>query len=185
MRVCESLDAEIRSYLEELMESQDLDAVSSQRLLEVEERGRALMTLVHSTIEFAAKAREDMSHAGVASLVNDLCESLHAILLTTVDTLREPDELGLSILTTMTSDRGDMMSEVRTRYVTATDSLDMREKSALMFLTTLFERIVWVVNRMAARSASGVGRTRGFRAHRAPGSRAASRKRSPSGDAAA
>ena len=156
LRVSESLDQEIRHYLEELVESQELDAVSAQRLLEVEERGRALMTLVHSTTEFCDLARADVRDPRVASLVRDLSESLHAILLTTVDTLREPDEIGLSILAAMTSDRGDMMSEVRARFVSASDGLGVREKSALMFLTTLFERIVWVVSRMAARSRAGV-----------------------------
>lgn len=77
-----------------------------------------------------------------------LVEGLDVIVLTAVDACRGAEEFDLELLLNMTADRGDLMERIRTQHFSATGNEDMKHQANLMYLTTLFERLVWMFNQL-------------------------------------
>jgi hypothetical protein len=75
-------------------------------------------------------------------------EGLDAILLTAVDVVEGPDNSDVDTLIQITSDRGGLMEKIRKTYLSNEHQVGPDEKSLLLYVTNLFELIIWLLGRL-------------------------------------
>ncbi|MGF1525430.1 MAG: hypothetical protein ACFCBW_01350 [Candidatus Competibacterales bacterium] len=115
-------------------------------------RGRValIQSLQDSLFELARCAQQCRTTGGEqeAALVTSIVEATHFLLETTVDSHRDPQPDSLAILLQLTSDRSQVMRQAR-RQALALDNVDDPQlREALFNITHIFERIVWLLNRV-------------------------------------
>ena len=101
------------------------------------------------TISDNAKQMATYHSATLQKLVHSVVEGLHAILLTTVDAMESSEELEVDLLISITADRGELTERIRKTYLTSEKELELSDKSTLLYLTNLYERIVWLMRSWA------------------------------------
>ena len=120
-----------------------------QRERATELAGRS--TLLRSLSDAVRELTEVIGRAGpsgeVATLSANMAEALHAILLTAVDAIREPDAMNLDLLGQLTGDRGAVMESIRQGLVRGERILTVDEHHVLFTSTALFERIIRLLRR--------------------------------------
>lgn len=141
--------AETHSFLRDLAE-READRDTSRRVLALERRLALVSSLnetTHGFVETFSALR-----AGPApgdAFVDNLAESLHTLLLSALDAARSGDPAETDLLLRMTADRGDLMERLRRNLLAGPRELDHRQKSHLFYLTSLFERAVWLLRQLA------------------------------------
>lgn len=149
-RAALAVGGELQSFLRELAE-QRTDPATSARLLALEQRQSLVASLgetVHGFVETFARLRAP--DAPPAPLLDALLESLDTLVLTSLDALRSGDADDVVMLLSLTSDRGDLMERLRRQLLSGADpALDHGRKSDLFYLTSLFERTVWLLRQLA------------------------------------
>lgn len=142
---------EVQAFLRDLVELQS-DRETSTRLLVLEQRQTALAslndTIFRFTETFAETAATDSATVQPPVLAN-LAESLNTLLLTAADTLRSDDPADREMLLRLTADRSHLMERLRRGLIGDALPLDHRRKTALFYLTTLFERAIWLLRQLA------------------------------------
>jgi phosphate:Na+ symporter len=141
--------AEIRGLEEELAQA-TLDTTAAERLLRiqrVQEIATGLQEILFSFAEAAATIDPASSEAA-AGLRHNLVESLDTIVQTAVAVFAERDELEIQLLQGMTADRGDLMERIRAIHLAGGEGMPIESRSSLLYLTTLFERIVWMLGQL-------------------------------------
>ncbi len=145
-----AVGTEIQGWLRELVEQRP-DRDASARLLALEQRQTLVTSLtdtVHGFVETFSRLRAPS--APPAPLLESLLESLDLLLLTTLDAARASDPGDLATLLAMTADRGEVMERLRRELLAASGpALEHGRKSDLFYLTSLFERIVWLLRQLA------------------------------------
>jgi phosphate:Na+ symporter len=149
-----SLHREVEGLLVELVDL-ELDRETSRQLLRVEQGERIIHELADAVAEFARSIPRDLRHPVSVELVSDLTEGLHAVVTMAAEARDARDEVMLRTLQAMTAERGDLQERIRSRFLSATDQVGLREKSVLYHLTTVYERSVWMVNRLVAQESEG------------------------------
>lgn len=140
--------AETHAFLRELAE-REIDGDTSRRVLALERRLALVVSLndsVHGFTETLATLRAEPGEGG--PFADNLAESLHTLLLTAVDAVRSSDPGEVDMLVRMTADRGDLMERLR-RNLSGPGDSGHRRKSHLFYLTSLFERAVWLLRQLA------------------------------------
>ena len=84
------------------------------------------------------------------SLGQNLSEGLAALLMAAYEAVRDGDADDLALLQQMAADRDSLVDQMRRRVVSADKSLSAQDQQALYTITSLFERIVWMLRRFAA-----------------------------------
>jgi phosphate:Na+ symporter len=84
------------------------------------------------------------------SLAENLSEGLAALLMVAYEAVRDGDPDGLALLQKMAGDRDSLVDQMRRRVVSTDKSLSAQDQQALYTITSLFERIVWMLRRFAA-----------------------------------
>ena len=141
--------AEIRGLEEELTQA-TLYTTAAERLLRiqrVQEIATGLQDILFSFAEAAATIDPASSEAA-AGLRHNLVESLDTIVQTAVAVFAERDELEIQLLQGMTADRGDLMERIRAIHLAGGEGMPIESRSSLLYLTTLFERIVWMLGQL-------------------------------------
>lgn len=148
--------AEVQAYLRELVE-QAPDRDTSARLLALEQRLGLVSSLTDTVHDFTITfARIAATNTPSATRPDALLESLDTLLLTAIDTLRSDDDADRELLLGMTADRGDMMERLRRQLLAdASADEDHTRKSDQFYLTSLFERAVWLLRQLASTSEAG------------------------------
>jgi phosphate:Na+ symporter len=138
---------ESRDLASELAAGQ-LEPAVSRKLLQVQQQERLITSLHENLHEFAKLALTARQIARASQLRHNLVEGLDVIVLTAVDACRGGEEFDVELLLNMTADRGDLMERIRSLHFSATDNKDMQHQANLLYLTTLFERLVWMFNQL-------------------------------------
>lgn len=144
-RAGSELGAVINGFLGELIDG-DLSGESAARLLVLDRRQDHLQALLDTTGEIAALSAAARLSDQPAALVDRLKESLSLIFLSAQDAWSSRDATDIDLLLKVTADRGDLMERLR-RSMTG-GVLDNAEASTLFYLTSLFERAVWLVRQI-------------------------------------
>ncbi len=157
-----TVGAEVHTFLRELVERQP-DHAASARLLALEQRQTHLAALndaIHhfvTTFEQLRPAQAPTQPPAAAAtnptppdrFLHNLVESLNTLLLTALDTLRSGDPADRATLVALTADRGDLMERLRRSVTAGEQPLDHHQKANLFYLTSLFERAVWLMRQLA------------------------------------
>jgi len=81
------------------------------------------------------------------SLRHNLVEGLCTVLMVLEDAVQESATTEHRLLLTLTSDRSSIMKNLRENLIKADNGLDIESQSKLLPATSLFERLIWLINR--------------------------------------
>ena len=124
-----------------------VDEQTSERLGNVHGREELLVLVEDSLCQLAASAEAIGSDGKLTTLVENFAEALDFLLMFAGDAARTLDRDRAQLVFDLSSDRGDMMGSIRNLYLAPDQALSPEEKAQLLRLTTLFERVVWIMQR--------------------------------------
>jgi len=75
-------------------------------------------------------------------------EGLDAILQTAMDAIESSDPQDIEILLAITADKGNVIKKIHGTYLSAQSTLELQDKSVLLNISNLFERIVWTLHKL-------------------------------------
>ncbi len=139
---------EVQACLGELAD-QSLDPTTSARLLNMQNRHSLVRSTEENTFRIVSTLETHAFGDSAAPLVNGIVEGLDALLLITLDAMESGDAMDRELLLGATDDRGDNMERIRKTYLSSESALDLNAKTTLLYITGLFERTVWMLNRLA------------------------------------
>ncbi len=142
------LGREIRAYMADLL-NQGLLPELAERLLHLERRQNILDALVDNVGRMSLEAATLRDHPALAELRLTLVESLDGVFLVALDTFNSLQSTDIEILLAMTSDRGDMMRAARSSLLAGGTELAPEQRNSLYQFTSLFERLIWLLNQLA------------------------------------
>ncbi len=149
------IGGEIRGLASELSEER-LDGVLVDRLLQLQQRQDLVASLHESVCGFAAAASQPAPGEVAGRLRHNLVEGLDLIVGSLVEAKRSGDPMDAELLVGMTSDRGEMMERIRAVDLGGDRGVGVEVRANLLYMTTLFERSVWIAHRLARPLAGGV-----------------------------
>ncbi|MBI3927675.1 MAG: Na/Pi cotransporter family protein [Armatimonadetes bacterium] len=139
--------AEVDEFLTSLV-NRDTTPATSLRLLNTVNRHTIIKSIENNLSSLVGTVRAADYSPALQILVGNFIEGLDAILLSTNDAFESQEPEDIDLLIEITADRGQLMERLRSTYLSAEASFDLRDKSALFYITTLFERTVWLLNRL-------------------------------------
>jgi phosphate:Na+ symporter len=143
-----AIAVEVEAFIRELAE-REVDHETSRRLLVIERRLVLIGSLndtVRDFVDTFTRLHEGSPLEG--SFVDNLAESLNTLILSAADAVRANDPGEVSLLLGMTLDRGEITERLRRNFLAGSPPLDHLRKSHLLYLTSLFERSVWLLRQL-------------------------------------
>jgi phosphate:Na+ symporter len=143
-----AVSGEVQTFLHDIAERQP-DHAASERLLALERRQTLVLALDETVFSFVTTLGQwRVGGTPVSALVDSLVESLTTLVHAALDALRSDDPEDAANLAGMTADRGALMEQVRRSFVGGPQPIDHQQKTALFYLTSLFERAVWLLRQL-------------------------------------
>ncbi len=144
-----TLDEAIGRFLTDLS-----DAGASREVLVAianrQARNGFLQSLHEAMHELGGVLAKPFELPALRSLAENLSEGLAALLMVAYEAVRDGDADDLALLQKMAADRDSLVDQMRRRVVSADKSVSAQDQQALYAITSLFERIVWMLRRFAA-----------------------------------
>ena len=142
-----SVSTEVQSFLNEL-HAKDLPRDSSDRFLNLLNRQNLIDSIEDNVYQMAGSVYRLNRSDNLKEQILNFVEGLDAILLTAVDAVKGLDKSDVETLIQITSDRSGLMEKIRETYLSGEHQLGPEEKSLLLYITNLFELIVWLLRRL-------------------------------------
>jgi DNA-binding ferritin-like protein len=139
---------EIQNFLTDLVEERT-SPHSSERLLAIQNKQSIIVSIEENLYNLVRTLDQSPCNPAARSLVQNLIEGLDTILLTAIDAMDNADDSTAELLKNITQDRGSTMERIRNTYLSGESALDMQSKATLLYVTNLFERTVWMLNRLS------------------------------------
>lgn len=146
-RANRALGRQITAFLTELVNRHPSPGLSDRLLVRLELE-KTNETLEETLRQFVERLPAGSATPALRVLGSSMLESLDAILLTAAEAFQAPDGEDLGWLVKLTGDRSEMMEKLRGEYLAAESTLPREEKVALLYLTGLFERVVWLLRQV-------------------------------------
>ncbi len=144
----QSLLKELDGFMTDLMD-QSMSRHSLERGIAVRNLFGLISSLEESLFDWIKIIEGKTFSDGLTKQIYMLAESLHAVLMSLVDALESPDPFNLEVIQALTADRSDTMDELRKSVLREETSLPYQEQQALYAITNVFERIFWLMRRIA------------------------------------
>ncbi|MEJ0052425.1 MAG: Na/Pi symporter [Methylovirgula sp.] len=144
-----SLDEAVTRFLTELADagaSRNIQVAIANR----QARSTFLQSLHEALHELGEALAGPFELPSLKSLAENLSEGLAALLMVAYEAVRDGDADDLALLQKLTADRDSLVDQMRRRVVSADKSLSARDQQTLYAITSLFERIVWMLRRFGA-----------------------------------
>lgn len=130
------------------------DTGASREVLELVANRQArnsLLQAIHNSLnELGDAVSTPFEAAAMQSLSTNLSEGLAALLMAAEDAVRSCDADDLALLRQMTGDRDSLVDQMRRRVIAADKTLSTHDQRTLYTITSLFERVVWMLRRYGA-----------------------------------
>src|SRR5262249_19455143 len=139
---------EIDSFMTDLMD-QNVSRFSLERCIAIHSLTGSISSLEESLYDWVKSLVSSNVSVDHPLLTHSFTEGLHVTLLTLIDTMEEPDSYNLEILTSITSDRGEMMEEIRKSIFHEESVGAHHDQQTLYSITTIYERLIWLMRRMS------------------------------------
>jgi phosphate:Na+ symporter len=143
-----ALHKEVESYCTALLHKQ-LPAKTYERLTNVQNRHEVIGFIEDNVFHLAETVDQGTRSSQLLELVQTFAEALDFILLTAGDATTTLDAAEAEPLGNLCADRGELMGRIRNLYLSGAQHLSTQDRSLLLNLTTQFDRIVWMVRRLA------------------------------------
>lgn len=140
--------AEIREFLKQALDS-DISHESSERLLNIQNRQNQIEALDENIYLLVESIDNLSADSNILSSLEIFVEGLHANLHQMIDAAVSNDEFDADMLLNITADRGPLMEKIRKSYLSGDKQLSPEERGALLYVTDLFQRIIWLANNWA------------------------------------
>ncbi|HSI87286.1 MAG TPA: Na/Pi symporter [Candidatus Methylacidiphilales bacterium] len=137
---------QVREYLTAVLEK-ELYPETSERLLRLELRLTLLLALEQNLFDFTQAVKSTAQNPVAAQFADSLAESLDAVLHLALDAAKSNDLDDITILLAATNDRGALMERLRRSRLSAGE-LEHQDKATAYYLTSLFERLVWMLRQI-------------------------------------
>jgi phosphate:Na+ symporter len=130
------------------------DTGASREVLELVANRQArnsLLQAIHESLnELGEAVSTPFEAAAMQSLSTNLSEGLAALLMAAEDAVCSCDADDLALLRQMTGDRDSLVDQMRRRVIAADKMLSTHDQRTLYTITSLFERVVWMLRRYGA-----------------------------------
>ena len=120
----------------------------SEQIATIQNREYLLISLEQTLYDFSTLLAGCANNQSTDAYRSMFVESLDTILLTASETCKTNDSRELDTLILMTSDRSELMRNYRCQFLTQR-GLSNDSQMALLELTALFERAVWILGKIA------------------------------------
>ena len=120
----------------------------SEHLVNIQTRQHLLLTLEQALYDFSSLLMGCSNNPSLKECRSMFMESLDTILLTTSESFKTNNPKELETLILMTNDKSELMRNIRRMFLTQKD-LPNDSQAAILELTTLFERTVWILGKIA------------------------------------
>ena len=138
---------EVEEFATELVDRK-LSLDLSQRVLQAVNRQDLIVSAENSLFqlgEYLGRLPDTGVPKGEA---DNFIEGLDAILQTASDAIDSSDPVDVEILLAITADKSDVIKEIHDGYLSAQFDLPLQDKSVLLNISNLFERIVWTLHKL-------------------------------------
>lgn len=150
----QNLIKEVSSYITELMEH-DLPNSLMNKFINLHLRAELMANLEDTISELVLPLEKTFFSNPLSILLLNISESLHVLLLTLCDVVQDGSIIDVELLNKMTEDRGELMQVIHREMRQYSPRLSFEEQQVLEFVTTRFERIIWMIryfNRLIEKS---------------------------------
>lgn len=152
--VATALDDTIGRFLSDLADSGP--ARDALEMIANRQARTSLLQSIHESLhELGGALSTAFDVAAMRSLSRNLSEGVAALLMAADDAVRSSDAEDLAILQQLTADRDSLVDQMRRRVIAADKALSVQDQSALYMITSLFERVVWMLRRYGSLLAAG------------------------------
>jgi phosphate:Na+ symporter len=141
------LAARIERFQHELMNFQ-LGSAEMERLTRLQGRLSLIVYIEDSLRTLHASTLTIPRSGSLADLLSTFIEGLDFVLLTAIDALETKDPTAIDLLFEVTSDRGDLVERMRNDFLSGSGA-SSSDRAVLLQVTSVFERIVWMMHRLA------------------------------------
>ena len=145
---CQALLKRIELFLLDLM-NQVSARDSLEKGIQIQNRNAILISLTESLTEWVRTNKPFLNTVEMIPLINSLSESLHFLLISLEEAMETNDPGDVELLLLITGDRGEMMEQIRKETLMKEESFSYENQRALYAITSLFERTVWLIRRIA------------------------------------
>jgi phosphate:Na+ symporter len=142
------LGRDITHFMREVMNG-DLSRETAEEFLIVQNRQDLIMMLEETVYKFSSEMDTWKTPADMLRVRTGMIESLHAVLSTVADTAASDDASDLDHLLEITADRRGIMERMRQVHLSEDSNVDTADRASLLYVTDLFQRIVWLLNQWA------------------------------------
>lgn len=143
----------IEAFQHELV-NRDLGPAETERLTRLQSR-LGLIVYIEDGLRSLVAVTESVPLEGrLGNLVSTFVEAVDFVLLALLDALEAQGGAPLEMLTRITEDRGDLMERVRQKYLANEDGVGKQDRAILLQVTSVFERVVWMAQRLARQIAT-------------------------------
>jgi phosphate:Na+ symporter len=142
------LAREVESYCTALFHH-PLTPHASDRLTNVQNRHEVIGFLEDGVYNLATAVQQTPPSGPLDALVQSFVEALEFLLRTAAEATASLDPAEAALLGRLCADRGELLGKIRTWYLSGEQDLSPPDRTLLLTLTTSFDRIVWMVRRLA------------------------------------
>jgi phosphate:Na+ symporter len=139
---------EVQSYLASLLHM-PLSRTTSGRLTNVHDRHGVIGFLEETVFHVVSSVKVTRPSPQLAPLVQNMTEALDFLLVTAGEAVTTLDPQEAELMAGLCGDRGDLLARIRNLYLSNEQGLPPQDKVLLLGLTTHFDRVVWLVRRLA------------------------------------
>ena len=144
----EAVAMAIRTFIDELGR-RNPGRHALERLGDCLERLQLLQAMESTLYELAGAIDRGKGSAGLARLGGNVLEAVDVVLMTLGDAWQHGAAEDLALLGQLTGDRGDLMRRIRESYIDGERAASAEERLTLMHLTSLCERLFWLMGRLS------------------------------------
>ena len=138
---------EVEDFSAELVDK-ELSLELSERVLQAVNRQGLIVSVESSLFQLGDYLARLPSPDALNRPAANFIEGLDAILQTATDAIESSDPHDVDILLAITADKGDVIKKIHGTYLSAQSTLEFQDKSILLNISSLFERIVWTLNKL-------------------------------------
>lgn len=139
------LGNEVDMFIKEMFK-ESLSHSTSERLLKIQNSYGIIIMIEESLNNLVEDIRNNEVPVELNRLRINVVESLHAVLLTCIDS-NSSEEFTIGHLQRMTSDKGNLMENIRGRYLSNFEVYSSETVKSMMYVTDLYQRIIWLINK--------------------------------------
>lgn len=140
------------TYLEEYLQgmlSKDIDQTIIEGVLAAQKRIELLINLEDCIHDVAQLAINEKVSKVMTSWESNIIESMHMLILSLNDWVKERDPDDKAFLLKITEDRGDLMKKIHRQIRRTHPNIGAQDQKVFELLASRFERFVWMIRYMA------------------------------------